>query len=114
MAKAFGNTAKDASRIAIQAGKSFVTKDVTGTPKTSPLTVSSSVITIAIPTNAYQMQLYAISADVRISEESTAAANYFVLKATVNMTIDVANMDTLYLLRDAAVDATLYFLFKTI
>jgi hypothetical protein len=113
MAKTFGNTAKDASRIALPIAKAFVTQDITGTPKTSPLTVSTAVIPITLPTNCTQVMLYTPTNDVRISD-IVGMSTYFVCVHGVPFLIDVAGMDTIYLVRDGASDAVTSLMFKTV
>lgn len=115
MAKALGgNLPKDGQRIAVQAGRAFQTNDITGTPLVSPKVVSTTAIPLLVPLNAYAVIFYATANDCRISEEATAAANYFVLKAGQQITLGCATMSTIYLLRDAGADATVQFAFLTI
>lgn len=97
----------------LQAANSFVTADITGTPKTSPLTVSSAVIPLAVPTNAVSAVFYATTNDTRISEDD-AAANYFVLKAGVLVTLPCTKQKNIYVVRDGSSDATLQFAFNVV
>jgi hypothetical protein len=110
MAKDYNFFKRDDNRVTIPTGTGFETQDATGTPQKSPLTVSSSVITIAIPTDAAEM-VVSVDQDCRLSEEATAADRYYVIKANTAEVIGCSNIDTLYLLRNAATDVALNFRF---
>ena len=97
----------------LQTANSFVTADITGTPKTSPLTVSSVVIALAVPTNAVSVIFYSTANDVRVSEDD-AAANYFLLKASTLVAFPCAKQKNIYVVRDAGSDATLQFAFNVV
>ncbi|HEX9059102.1 MAG TPA: hypothetical protein VF941_02890 [Clostridia bacterium] len=89
----------------------FQTQDATGTPITSPKTVSSSVITLIVPTNAIAIVIICGTNLVRVSEDS-AVANYAVLPSNVPVEFPVTQQNNVYLLRDGASDATVQFFFK--
>lgn len=108
-----GALPRDGNHIAIQAGQKFVTQDVTGTPQTSPIAYSTTIIAIVVPDNAIKMTLIP-STDLRVSDLATfTTANYDLLKANIKETIDVAGMQTIYVVRDSA-DGNLFFKFVTI
>ncbi len=69
----YNNLARDASRTPIQVGNTIQTQDNTETPKTSPLTVSNSAITLAVPLNAVRVTLYSTSNDIRVSDRITSS-----------------------------------------
>ena len=108
------NLFRDGSHEAVQVGGSFQTSDATASPNKSPLTVSSSVITLIVPDNAVRFVGYSVTNDTRVSPESTAADNYFVIKAGATVSFDCARMANIYLLRDAGADATFDFYFTIV
>lgn len=103
-----GNVSRDGSRIAVQAGGSFTVADATGTPKTSPLAVSSAVITITVPDNAIEMIINP-SAAMRISD-TVGMTTYDVIAANTKESIPCAKMQYIYIVRDSG-DLTLNFRF---
>lgn len=115
MAKNYGRLARDDNRIPISTASAFVTADVTATPKTSPLTVSSTEVVISVPTNAVEMVITDVDNDLRVSEV-TGMAQYFVCLAanTAPVHIPVAGMDTIYLKRNGGSDAVTQFYFATV
>ena len=114
MAKALtGQFTKDESSQSAKLGNQIVTADITASPKTSPLTVSNAAITLAVPTNAISVTFFSTSNDVRVSDVS-GVSTYFVLKASVLVTIPCAKMSSIYVLRDGGSDATLQFFFTTL
>jgi len=106
-----GNLPEDLNLRPIQIGGSFVTQDDTGTPQTSPLSYSSAVITIAVPTNALEF-IVNPSTDMRISD-IVGMARYDVIAANTKEAISVAEMDNVYIIRDSA-DGTVNFRFTMI
>lgn len=116
MAKQSGGTplkalARDTNQEAVQTGSSFVVADATGTPKTSPLAVSSSVITITVPDRAIEF-IVNPSAAMRISSE-VAMATYDVIAANTKESIPCARMQSIYVIRDSG-DLTLNFRFTLV
>ena len=109
--KNFGALRKDSNHESIPFGGAFVTQDATGTPKTSPLAYSSSVITLTVPANAVKLVVLPTT-DMRISDVSNAAT-YDVVPANTRETYDVANMSAVYIVRDAS-DGSLRFRFITV
>lgn len=100
----------DAKNQTVQVPAGFQTRDVTGTPKTSPLAVSSTEIVVAVPDGAAELVIVYTSAGLRISE-ITGMARYFVLPTGGSVVLPVANIDNVYLKRDSG-DATVQFFFS--
>jgi hypothetical protein len=96
----FGGVVNDGNRNALTGvlGSWIQTSDGTGTPVTSPVTVTTGT-TLTIPPNAAQIVISS-SAALRISELSDVST-YFVLPANVSLTIDVARLSLLYLKQDS-------------
>jgi hypothetical protein len=113
MIKPQGNQlSRDANHIAIQFGNNFQAIDASGTPKKSPLTVSTVVLTIQPPKGAIRMVAYALTNPIRVSDESTAADHYFTLQtATQPQKFDITNEQPFFVLRDGAADGVLHFYF---
>ena len=107
----FRKLVKDSTGSSMPVGQTFMAQDETGSPKTSPLSVSSSVITLTVPARAVEFICVA-SAACRISalNNNPASAPYFVLPAGIPMTFPVSNQDALYVVRDSS-DLTLNFYF---
>ena len=101
---------KDDNGAIIQVPSSFKTYDETGTPQKSPLTVSNSKITIAVPSDAITMH---ITTDEYLKvSEVTAMDSYIPIYTTVS--IGVAELDYVYLIRGGSSDATVGFFFDTL
>ena len=101
---------QDAQGEVVQVAAGFQTQDATGTPQTSPLTVSNTVITIAVPDGAAELIIVYTDQAIRVSE-IVGMTRYFVLNAGSAVVIPVANTDSVYLVRDSA-DATVQFFFN--
>lgn len=102
---------RDPNHAAFNGSNNFTAQDGTaGTTVKSPLTVATSVLPIQPPAGALRLILTAVANDIRISDEPTAAAYYYVLKAGATITVDVANEQLLYVKQDSA-GGTLNFLF---
>lgn len=117
----FGTLPRDANRQYLNGQNYFMTTDATPTPLVSPLSVSNvSVTTLQVPGAAVILQLYS-SVALRISEEPTAAANYFVIPATTLFQVPcmstqegpITTTGFLYLKGDAAA-ATVQFMFLNV
>lgn len=104
----FGNLPREGSHTPIQVPNYFQTNDATGTPQTSPLSYSNSVIPIVVPQGAVQLSVLPTT-DLRVSEVSNAA-QYDLVKANTKELIACAEMSTIYIVRDAS-DGSLYFKF---
>lgn len=91
------------------------TSDATGTPLTSPLTVSDiAVTTVLVPQDAVQLNLITITNTLNISEaDSTVATKYFTIPIGTLITIDVARCSTLYLKANTG-SATVSFWFNVV
>lgn len=102
------NVTFDASRNPVQVGGSFQTQDQATT--NSPLTVSSSIITLTVPDNAITLTLTGVTNSTRISEKSNMSS-YYVLAANNTLVLEVSKQQYVYLLRDGAADSVVSFYF---
>ena len=96
----------------IPTAKGFATQDASGTPKTSPWTVSSSELEITVPHNAAEMVICHTDNALRVSEV-TGMARYFVIPGNTGEVLQVAGGETIYFIRDSA-DCTVQFYFRTL
>ena len=109
----------DSNGNAVQFGGTMVPEDATGTPIPSPKTVSSTAIALVVPAGAIKLAVYPIGADLRVGDNSdldgsaTLKGYVFVAEDTWKE-FDVANGDTIYVLRNASVDVTLHFYFTVL
>lgn len=101
---------KDDNGSIIQGPSGFKTYDETGTPQKSPLAVSSSKITIAVPGDATTMHI--ITDEYLKVSEVSAMDSYIPIYTTVS--IGVAELDYVYLVRGGSSDATVGFFFDTL
>ena len=91
----------DQNQKPVQIGSSFTTADITGTPKTSPLSYGTlTVITLAVPTNAVEFIVNPSSA-LRVSEV-VGMAQYDVVAANSKEAISCARMDSIFVVGDSA------------
>lgn len=99
----------------------FLTQDSTGTPVTSPVSVSSSADTVlTVPEGATRLRLYC-SAATRVNDASPASAPYFVVPATQVFDIPcesptnspATHSGTFYLRGDSA-SSTVQFMFMCV
>lgn len=98
----------DGNRKGIIAANQFVTQDATGTPQTSPLSLTTTAIfTIVLPPNAVRITFLS-GADLRVSDLA-AMTRYDLVKANVKEEFQVANMDKVYVQNDATGTNNLYF-----
>lgn len=88
------NLARDSSASPIQVGSRFQTQDASGTPKTSPFTLTGGVDAISVPVNAAEF-IVNPSADLHISELSSMA-HYDVIAANTKESVECTKMDTIY------------------
>lgn len=108
-----GSMFRDDNRSSVPVGSSFVTADVTGTPQTSPLSLTTTaVFTIVVPDNAVLMTVYC-SAAIRISE-LVGMAQYDVVPAYTKEVIHVSKMQNVYIKNDSTGTNNLYFKFIVI
>jgi hypothetical protein len=94
----FGGLVVDGNRIGMTGvlGSSMQSIDGTSIPIASPLTMSGSVQTLTVPSNAVQITINPTTAVVWVSEDSTMSA-YFTVPAGTSQTIDIARQKYIYL-----------------
>lgn len=90
------NLPRDASSAAIQEANTFVVSDASGTPKTSPMTLSGSVQTLVRPANAAELVLYPVTNDLKVSSDSSMATYDLVTKSNKEP-FPCANMANIYI-----------------
>lgn len=95
----------------VQIGNAFVTADNSASVKNSPLTVSSSVLTIVPPDNAVEF-IVNPSADMKISNDLTMTT-YDVIASGTKESVPCAKMSAIYIVRSSG-DLTLNFRFTVI
>ena len=88
-------------------GNRMNTRDNTGTPQNSPLTVNTTA-TLVVPGNAAQVTLCSATNAVQVSEDSTQTA-YFSLPAGVPWTFDCANQANVYLKTGSSTVVSFYY-----
>lgn len=96
----YGNQPIDGARIAIQGiGNGPQTSDATGTPVTSPVTLSGTATTLNTPESAIQITLKNSGATnaMTISEVSGSSGNVYTLNHGEQVTMDIANTAQLFL-----------------
>lgn len=101
----------DANRVAIQGlASGIITTDVTGTPVTSPVTLSSSVTTITIPANAIRMYIANSGATNAMSfSELVGMGTSVTLNTGQSVTLDVGRMGNIYLKSTSGTSCSFYF-----
>lgn len=113
----FGGITVDANRVAMTGATASgpQTSDATGTPLTSPLTVSNSAVTtVNVPLNAYKVTLITATNTLNISEaDSTVASKYFTLPVGTVLEIETAQCSVLYLKANTG-SATVSFFFSVV
>lgn len=106
---------KTLDRVPIQTPSRFTTADKTGTPITSPKTVSSTEIDLLVPDNAITFVVTAVGGDLRVAAaDSGTATSYTVVLENTTQAFPCAGMTGIYLLRNAAADITTYFSFEIV
>src|SRR5882757_484085 len=100
MAEVYGFLGVDSNGVPLQTPTKFVTQDVSGTPKNSPLAYSSSVVTLTVPDDAVQLIL-SPTTDLRVSDD-VAMARYDVVVAGSKEAFSVGSMASVYIVRDTA------------
>ena len=108
----FGGLVNDANHNAMTGvtGAGPQTTDISGSPVTSPATVSTGT-TLTVPLNAAQVTLIS-NVGINISELA-ALTDYFTLPASTLLTIDVTRCSKLYLSSTAG-NATVSFYFNVV
>lgn len=91
-------------------GNIILTRDNTGTPVVSPVTVNTTQ-TLTVPPNAVSCTVISVTNAVQISEDSTQAA-FFSLPAGIPFTFDCADMKEIYLKTGSS--TVVSFLFKAV
>lgn len=110
MPKSYENLARDGSQAVLQTGTGIVTVDISGTPKASPLALTTATSTIAVPLNCAEMVIYCTTA-VRISEDSTMT-RYFIVPASTSWVIPLGKTDTFYLAADSGTPSLFFYFVK--
>jgi len=99
----------------VQVAGNIRCRDGAGTPKESPQTVSTSTTTLTVPTGAVSLSMLATAADLRFGDnatlDGTTDEGYDFLPQDSRISIDVSNKNSVYVVRDAGVNVTLYFHF---
>jgi hypothetical protein len=113
-----GGQVMDANRVAIQGlGSGFITTDVSGTPITSPATVSTSAVTtITIPANAIRMFItntMTVNTDLLYVSELSGVTTYDIINAGATREYDCGRMGNLYLKANGA-NVTASFAFQLV
>jgi polyisoprenoid-binding protein YceI len=95
----FGGMPNDANRNSMLISAGPQTSDITGTPVTSPVTVSNVVVkTLNIPLNAVRVNFVAVTNTVNISEaDATVATKYVTIPTGTVVTMETARCAVLYL-----------------
>lgn len=98
----------------IQIARNSVYQDDSSPSKKSPLLVSSSEIAIEVPANAISFVYQTRNANMKIASISGFGSGYITILQGNGDTLECADMDYIYVKRDASTDASLHFYFKTI
>ncbi len=110
-----GSLARDSNQTPVQSGSMFTTADAAGSPVTSPIAVSASIVSIVIPDGAVEMVVLAVGADLRVSDTAGfSATNFDLITNGSKEVLPVARMQNVYLLRNASTDVTVYFRFTIV
>ena len=88
------------NRYKVETGNNFTMSDNTGTPQTSPLAYSTTEIELKVPDNAVEIVMRPTT-DIRV-KTSTGASDYYVLQAGTTEVFWVAELDSIFFIRDAA------------
>ncbi len=106
-----GTLPQDTSHLPIQITSGFTTVDASSTPKKSPLSYTTGITKIKVPTEALSIDI-APSTDMRISEDPTMSS-YTIVPKDCEVEFGVAEMVYIYVAGDLA-GGTLNFRFNTI
>src|SRR5579872_1566192 len=93
-----GGQVADANRIAIQGlGSGFITTDITGTPVTSPVALSTSVTTLTVPISAIRVLISNLDStnNVLVSELS-GMSTYYTLLPKTSQEFDIGRQGFIY------------------
>lgn len=110
----FGNQRNDGSRVAIQGlGNGIQTTDNSATPNKSPLTLTSTVVTLTNPNNGARLTLSNTGATNPLTfSEVSGMASAFTLNPGQSITFDVGFQQLIYVA--SAVGTTCNFFFTLI
>lgn len=111
MPKSYRTLAEDGMHKAVQVGSGVLTADITGTPITSPASITTTETAINVPTNAAVMVAW--SADAWRFSEQAAMTQHVVAAANQIVTIPLGDTDVIYVRGDAGT-VTLNFYFITV
>lgn len=105
----FGALVNDANRNAMTGalGNVMNTRDATGTPQNSPITVNTTA-TLVVPNNAVACTIVSTTNPVQVSEDSTQTAS-FSLPAAIPWTFDCSRMTNIYLKTSGSTVVNFYF-----
>ena len=115
-AKKGGSMPVDSMSRSIQNASNAIFQDATGTPNVSPFTTTdASVTTFVTPANCDMMLVTATVADVRYGTaavlDGTADEGYDIILAGTSKPIPCSS-GNITMMRDAAVDAVIYFRYE--
>lgn len=97
----------------IHVGHNIKTRDITGTPITSPVTITAgSTKTLLIPENAAEIVINCDD-DVMVSEHSDFSS-YYRIPAGIPENIGIVRRDNLYLKNTSGSSIVVYFRFVTL
>lgn len=102
---------RDASASAVQVGTSFITSDISDTPKGSPFTLTGGIDIFAVPEGCYEFIVNPVAHDLKISELSNVST-YDVVTATTKEAIGCARMTLIYV--EGTMGDTLNFRFTSL
>jgi len=103
----------DLNKRGVQVGSDILTKDITGTPITSPVSIAAGAIkTLEIPTNAVEISIYSAD-DVYVSED-VAFASYTLLPLLIKETFGVFKATQIHLKNPGAGSIDVYFSFTVL
>ena len=106
---------QDAANRSIQVAHQIQMRDNSGTPKESPLTVSSSVLELVPPVNAVVLHLIAATNNLRFGDnavlDGTAGDGYGIVTSGNSVDLACADGTSIHVLKDGASDVIMSFWF---
>lgn len=112
MSEFSSSMSQDTNDVSIPVATSFQFRDATATPQESPLALTDSITTIAVPTNAAEFVIIPAVA-IRIGVDSSLANGYAVIPANTPFTYGCARTRSIYV-RDNGTNGNLNFWFNLI
>lgn len=104
----FGGAVTDGNRVGLNGfPNQMLTQDITGTPVTSPTTVTTTA-TLAVPLNAVAITVSPVTNPVQVSEDSTQTA-FFAVPAGQTITFPCARLSNIYLKTSGSTVVSFYF-----